>query len=202
MAMTVNLRNLVDKLNRQTRNAVEGAAGLCVNRSHYDVEVEHYLTKLLDVSDGDLGPILGHFGVDRSRLARELTECLDELSTGNARTPSLSPALVETLTEAWTIGSLDFGATKIRSGYTILALASEDDLRRRLREVSDDYWAPVGVWQVRESVRNAFDGEHGEARDFSSAVSAISEHLPVSLARLRRKSSMVAGLQSSLDDWA
>ncbi len=137
--MTVNLRNLVDKLNRQTRNAVEGAAGLCVNRSHYDVEVEHYLTKLLDVSDGDLGPILGHFGVDRSRLARELTECLDGLRTGNARTPSLSPALVETLTEAWTIGSLEFGATKIRSGYTILALASEDDLRRRMLEVSDEF---------------------------------------------------------------
>jgi hypothetical protein len=71
-----------------------------------------------------------------------------------------------------------------------------------LREVSDDYWAPVGVWQVRESVRNAFDGEHGEAEDFGKAVHAISEHLPVSLARLRRKSSMVSGLQSSLSDWS
>ncbi|MDY7082753.1 MAG: Nre family DNA repair protein, partial [Halobacteria archaeon] len=28
-----------------------------------------------------------------------------------------------------------------------------------IREVSDEYWAPVGVWQIRESVRNAFDDE-------------------------------------------
>jgi len=70
-----------------------------------------------------------------------------------------------------------------------------------LREVSDDYWAPVGVWQIRESIRNAFDGEHGESEDFASAVDAIAPHLPVSKARLRRKSSMVSGLQSSLGDW-
>src|SRR6056297_444783 len=70
-----------------------------------------------------------------------------------------------------------------------------------LREVSDDYWAPVGVWQIRESIRNAFDGQCGEAEDFATAVRAIEPHLPVSATRLRRKSSMASGLQSSLADW-
>jgi len=70
-----------------------------------------------------------------------------------------------------------------------------------LREVSDDYWAPVGVWQIRESIRNAFDDEPGEAEDFATAVRAIEPHLPVSATRLRRKSSMASGLQSSLADW-
>ena len=86
-----------------------------------------------------------------------------------------------------------------------------------LREVSDDYWAPVGVWQVRESVRNAFDGapgsadangpdgresiagEYGEAETFHDAVAHIAQQLPVSYQRLRRKSELAAGLQSSLD---
>ncbi len=67
-----------------------------------------------------------------------------------------------------------------------------------LREVSDDYWAPVGVWQVRESVRNAFEGEHGESETFHGAVEAIAEHLPVSADRLRRKSELAAGVQSNL----
>jgi hypothetical protein len=67
-----------------------------------------------------------------------------------------------------------------------------------LREVSDDYWAPVGVWQVRESVRNAFEGEYGEAETFHDAVSEVATQLPVSLARLRRKSELAAGLQSNL----
>ncbi|MFB6154982.1 MAG: DNA repair protein NreA [Haloferacaceae archaeon] len=67
-----------------------------------------------------------------------------------------------------------------------------------LRHVSDDYWGPVGVWQVRESVRNAFDGEHAEAETFSDAVGQLTAYLPVSLADLRRKSTMVAGLQTTL----
>ena len=136
--MGVDLRNLVDKLNRQTRNALEGAAGACVSRSHYDVEVEHLLAKLLDQQDADVGPILAHFGVDRSRLSRELDESLDELRTGNARTPSLSPTLVDALREAWTLGSLEFGAGRIRSGFVLLALSGEDDLRRRMTETSEE----------------------------------------------------------------
>ncbi|MFC7044969.1 DNA repair protein NreA [Halobacteriaceae archaeon GCM10025711] len=71
-----------------------------------------------------------------------------------------------------------------------------------LREVSDDYWAPVGVWQVRESVRNAFDGEMGEAETFHGAVREIVPHLPVSFDDLRRKSEMVAGVQANLLDFS
>ncbi|WP_254765702.1 DNA repair protein NreA [Salinilacihabitans rarus] len=67
-----------------------------------------------------------------------------------------------------------------------------------LREVSDDYWAPVGVWQVRESVRNAFEGEYGTAETFHGAVAAVASRLPVSRERLQRKSELAAGLQSSL----
>ncbi|MCU4754430.1 Nre family DNA repair protein [Halobacteria archaeon AArc-curdl1] len=70
-----------------------------------------------------------------------------------------------------------------------------------LREVSDDYWAPVGVWQVRESVRNAFDGECGTAETFHDAVSTVTQRLPVSLDRLRRKSTLAAGLQSNLSEF-
>jgi len=71
-----------------------------------------------------------------------------------------------------------------------------------LREVSDDYWAPVGVWQVRESVRHAFEREAADAETLHGAVRDLAEHLPVSLAALRRKSTMVAGLQTGLGDWA
>jgi len=71
-----------------------------------------------------------------------------------------------------------------------------------LREVSDDYWAPVGVWQVRESVRHAFERERASAETLHGAVRELADHLPVSVADLRRKSTMVAGLQTDLADWA
>src|SRR5512142_893428 len=99
--MAVNLKSLIGRLNPQTRSAVEGAAGLCLARTHYDVEIEHYLLKLLDVPDGDLAHILRRFAIDRSRLATQLGAALDGFKSGNARTPSLSPSLVKMLTEAW-----------------------------------------------------------------------------------------------------
>ncbi|AGN02292.1 hypothetical protein L593_11745 [Salinarchaeum sp. Harcht-Bsk1] len=71
-----------------------------------------------------------------------------------------------------------------------------------LREVTDEYWAPVGVWQVREAVRNAFgDGvmdRPATAETFHDAVKGVSSELPVGWNQLRRKSELVAGVQSQL----
>src|SRR5579862_8091324 len=137
--MPVNLRHLIGKLNDTTRNAMEAAAGLCLSRTHYDVEVEHFLTKLLDSSSHDLAAILKHFEVDKSHFAAELTRSLDKLKSGNARNPALSPTVRTMLTEAWTLGSIDYGAGQVRSGFTILALATDEDLARMMREVSREF---------------------------------------------------------------
>jgi type VI secretion system protein VasG len=137
--MGVNLRSLIGKLNDATRNAVEASAGLCLSRTHYDVEIEHYLMKLLDSSSGDFACIAKQFGVDKARLSAELTRSLDKLKSGNARTPALSPSLLKMLTEAWTLGSIDYGAGQIRTGFTVLALATNEELARLVREVSKEF---------------------------------------------------------------
>jgi len=131
-----NLKSLIGKLNDPARSALEAAAGLCLSRTHYDIEVEHYLMKLLDSSDNDFASIARHFEVDKSRLASELTRSLDKLKTGNARTPAISPTILKMLVTAWTLGSIDFNAGQIRTGFTILALVSDDELRRLVRETS------------------------------------------------------------------
>ena len=137
--MSVNLRALIAKLNPTTRGAVEAAAGLCLSRTHYDVEVEHYLVKLLDATDSDFALILRQYAIDRSRLASDLAKSLDHLKTGNARTPAFSPHLARMLTEAWTLGSVDYGAGQVRTGHTILALLADDDLSRMVKEISREF---------------------------------------------------------------
>jgi type VI secretion system protein VasG len=134
-----NLKSLIGKLNDQARSALESAAGLCLSRTHYDIEVEHFLMKLLDSPDNDFASIARHFEVDKSRLSSELTRSLDKLKSGNARTPAISPTILKMLVSAWTIGSIDFGAGQIRTGFTILALVSDDELRRLVRETSREF---------------------------------------------------------------
>src|SRR5439155_3128087 len=136
--MDVNLRSLIGKFNPTTRNATEAAAGLCLSRAHYNVEIEHYLFKLLDTADGDFAAIAKHAEIDKARFATELTRALDRFKTGNGRTPNLSPDFVETMTQAWTIASIDFEASQIRTGFTVLALVSSDRLSRIIREISKE----------------------------------------------------------------
>jgi len=137
--MATNLRAVIGKLNNTSRNALEGAAGLCLARTHYDVEIEHYLMKLLDSTGSDFAAIARHFGIDKSRLAAELTRSLDKLKSGNARTPAISPSVLQMLREGWMIGSLDFGASSVRTGYTILALTVVDELSRIIRDASKEF---------------------------------------------------------------
>jgi len=135
----MNLKSLIGKLNDSTRGALEAAAGFCLARTHYDIEVEHYLTKLLDSTDNDTAAIFKHFEIDTSRLSSELARALDKLKSGNARTPAISPSLMRMLVEAWTIGSIDYNAGQVRTGFTILALATHDELSRLMRDISREF---------------------------------------------------------------
>ncbi|MGO8788424.1 MAG: type VI secretion system ATPase TssH [Terriglobia bacterium] len=136
--MSINLKSLIGKLNEYTRKTLEASAGLCLSRTNYDIEVEHYVLKLLDQPDGDFAGIVNRFGIDKSRLTAELNRSLDKLKKGNARNPTLSPTVVKMLTEAWTIGSIDFGSGEIRTGFTVLALMTNDELSRLVRDVSKE----------------------------------------------------------------
>src|SRR5208283_2553282 len=172
--MNTNLKGLIGKLNDTTRNALEAAAGFCLARTHYDIEIEHFLVKLLEATDGDFDRILKQFGVNRSHLAGDLTRSLDKLKTGNARTPVFSPSLAQMLGDSWTIGSIDFGSAQIRSGFTILALVASPDLMRMVKDISRefqkisaealhrDFWSIVaGSPEDRETAQAVPIGEPG-----------------------------------------
>src|SRR2546426_1336861 len=165
--MTINLRGLIGKLNPPTRNALESAAGLCLSRTHYDVEIEHFLLKALDATDGDLAFILKHYGVNRSRLTADLTKSLDKLKSGNARTPALSPTLTKTLSEAWLIGSVDYGAEQIRTGHAMVALATNDELRRLAVDISREFDKIAG-----ETLRKDFETIVAESAEEAAAPAA------------------------------
>ncbi len=99
--MNVDLKSLISKLNDNTRSALEGAAGLCLSRTNYDVEPEHLLLKLSESPDSDIARILRYFEINPARLNKDLIRALDRLKTGNARTPSLSPRIPQLIQEAW-----------------------------------------------------------------------------------------------------
>jgi type VI secretion system protein VasG len=132
----LNLRSLIGRLDETCRKALEDAAGLCLTRTNYNIEIEHWLYKLVDANGTDLPLVLKHFAIDPGQVRAELTRSLDKLKTGNARSPALSPSVVELAREAWLVASLDHEANVARGVHVLLALLSKDDLARQAIESS------------------------------------------------------------------
>ena len=134
--MALEAAALIKTLNKPCVDALQAAAGLCLSRTNYSVEVEHWLAKLAEARDGDLARIFKHFDVDPSKFQRDMTRAIDGLKTGNARTPSLSPSIDALIREAWVLASVQFQATKVRPGVLLLALLSDKTMGRLARESS------------------------------------------------------------------
>ena len=59
-----------------------------------------------------------------------------------------------------------------------------------LREIHSEYVMPVGVWQVREGIRRAFEGQAEEIENFEQALSFACIGLSLSKNEWKRKSKM------------
>jgi type VI secretion system protein VasG len=169
--MPVNLKSLIGRMNDTTRKTMEAAAGLCLSRTHYDIEIEHFLLKLLDAQDSDLAHILKHFGIDNSRFTGELNRALDKLKTGNARTPSFSPTLVKLFVTSWNIASLDYNAGQIRSGYALLALLTDDELLRLAKDFSREL-TMIQPETLRRDFESIVAGSPEDAAPLAAATGA------------------------------
>ncbi len=121
----VDIKPLLMRLNAHCTSALEGAAGLCMARSNYEVTVEHFLAKLLDDPNADLALILHHSGFDAGRVRRALDQAIDEFRTGNAGRPAISPLLLELVQDAWLIASVNLLERRIRSGALLLAFLAK-----------------------------------------------------------------------------
>ena len=64
----IDLKSLVGKLDEHCRRALEAAAGLTLSRSHYNVELEHWLLKLVDGNGTDVPLLLRHYDLDEGRF--------------------------------------------------------------------------------------------------------------------------------------
>src|SRR5687768_16812563 len=131
---TLNIKGLVRRLNPTCQRTLQSAAGLCLWRTNYNVEIEHWLFKLSEGADTDLHQIYRFFEVDAARVQKQLTAALDKLKTGNARTPALSPHTVGLAKEAWLLASVEYGMTQTRSGHLLAALLLSDEYGSSMRD--------------------------------------------------------------------
>ena len=136
MAMAeVDIRSLVDKLNGFCTKQLQGAASLCVGRTHYEVLIEHHFLKILEEPQSDLSLIVKRSGLEPGQLSKALSEVLEEIKTGNTANPVFSPRLVDLFQEAWMVTSINLSEIRIRSGALFMAF-----LAKPAFFASGNYW--------------------------------------------------------------
>lgn len=150
--MNTNLKALMGKLNATCRSAMESAAGFCLARSHYEIDIEHLLAKLIELEGTDIGIILSHYGIVPAEFEQDIHHVLRRFKTGNTRNPVLSTRLPTLLSSAWLIASVDCNEQHIRSGHILLSILSDTQLRQQMGQWSDE----VAVLSV-DDLQKQFD---------------------------------------------
>ena len=70
--MAVSLNVLMEKLNATTTKALLEGLGEAVKRTHFNLELEHWLLALLDRTNNDLAYLLRQYDIDARKVKREL----------------------------------------------------------------------------------------------------------------------------------
>ncbi|AJG21848.1 type VI secretion system ATPase TssH [Cupriavidus basilensis] len=129
-----DLSAFLRRLNDHCARALADAASLCETRAHRDIEVEHWLIKLLELGDGDLLAILRRYELDVDGIWNGLLAAIDRLPHDLRGKPGLSQRLGQWLEAAWMRASLEAAtpgeSTSIRSAHLLAALTETPHLLR------------------------------------------------------------------------
>lgn len=131
----LNLKNLVAKLDNQSRLSLEQAVGYAVSLTHYQVDIEHWLLKIIDLDNSDFEKCLRHFEIDMRNFKAELEASLGRLKISNDRAPSLSSQVIMLAREAWLSASLDYGLAEVSTAHLLIALLKDDYLKRVIADM-------------------------------------------------------------------
>ncbi|PSV40406.1 type VI secretion system ATPase TssH [Photobacterium sp. GB-36] len=122
----IELPVLINKLNAQTKIALEQASSLCMSRENNEVTIEHLLFSILENPLSDIRVLLEQVNL-KTDVVKQL--CGDAMphDKENDTYPSFSPLLVELLQDAWLLASTEMNEAELRSGLIFLAALIRPD---------------------------------------------------------------------------
>jgi type VI secretion system protein VasG len=144
---------LFGRLNPASLKAVETATGFCKMRGNPYVELVHWLHILVQDPRNDLAAIRTAFGLDDTKLTKETVAALDSLPRGATAISDFSPQIEETIEKGWLYASLQFGASRVRTGHLLFGILKTPNLRNALFSISGE-WRKVQVEKLGAEFEN------------------------------------------------
>lgn len=129
--INVDLQQLIQALDAETRRDLEGSAERCVARGGSKILVEDLLLGLLERPQGLLARALQDAEVDVGELSTALQSRVEHSASRN---PVFAPELVQWLQDALLVANLELGQSQVEQAALILAL-----LRNPMRYAGSRY---------------------------------------------------------------
>lgn len=130
---------LFGKLNPVIFKAAESASVFCKLRNNPTIEIAHWIHQILQLENTDLRKILAYFDINNAKLAEDVINFMDNLPIGTRNLMNFSGDFEETIERAWVQSSLAFNQTQIRSGYLIIGMLSDRNLKNVLFSISNEF---------------------------------------------------------------
>lgn len=135
----ISRASLFGRLNPSGLKAIETATGFCKMRGNPYVEMIHWLHVMVQDSSNDISAIRTAFGIDDTKLARDIVAALDALPRGASSISDFSPQIEEAVEKGWLYASLQFSATRVRTGHLLYGMLKTATLKNALYNTSSEF---------------------------------------------------------------
>ncbi len=135
----ISRASLFGRLNPTALKAIETATSFCKMRGNPYVELLHWLHVLLQEPRNDVGAIRSAFAIDDTKLARDLVAALDALPRGASAISDFAPQIEEAIEKGWIYASLQFSASRVRTGHLIFGMLKTPTLKNALFGISSEF---------------------------------------------------------------
>jgi len=135
----ISLEAVTGKLNSIGYDAFMQALRQAKGAGNRNLEMAHWLLKLMQNDRTDMAMTADHFKVDRARLLQELANVVNGFAMNKTEMPGVSESIVDALDRGWYYATLLFGETQIRSGHILVACLKDLRLKRVLSGISKEF---------------------------------------------------------------
>lgn len=135
----VSLETVTGKLNQVGYDTFMQALRHAKGAGNRNLELEHWLLKMLQMPGNDVALTVDHFKLDLAKLLTDLNAVVSGFAGNKTEMPGISENIFEALEKGWYDATLFFGETQIRTGHILSAVLTEPKLSRTLHGISKQF---------------------------------------------------------------
>jgi type VI secretion system protein VasG len=181
----ISLETVAGKLNRLGYDCFMMALRQAKLAGNRNLELVHWLTRILASERCDLVLALDYFKIDRARISADLARALDGLRRNETEMPGVSQGVVDLLDRGWHYATLFCGETQIRTGHLLLAAFKSLDLRRSFTTLSPEF-SKINVDTLAAEYARIWAGSDEERLAPIDGSGSVAEETPAARAERRQ----------------